>query len=91
MESRVARLFLMQHTKTGKIYLNGEIEPNRHKIPLMAGKLTKMAINIPTSSIARTSKIYPNWDIWFENIPSGNPDGEPHKYVIAVTKLLISK
>jgi hypothetical protein len=26
-----------------------------------------------TSSIARPSKIYPNWYFWFENIPSGNP------------------
>jgi hypothetical protein len=41
-----------------------------------------MAINylhIPTSSVARPSKIYPNWDFWFENIPSGNPDIEPKK------------
>jgi hypothetical protein len=22
----------------------------------------------------RPSKIYPNWDFWFENKPSGNPD-----------------
>jgi hypothetical protein len=21
-----------------------------------------------------TPKIYPNWDFWFENKPSGNPD-----------------
>jgi hypothetical protein len=32
-----------------------------------------MAIEIPTSSVARPSKIYPNWDFWFENMPSGNP------------------
>jgi hypothetical protein len=25
-----------------------------------------------TSLIARHSQIYPNWDFWFENIPSGN-------------------
>jgi hypothetical protein len=25
-------------------------------------------------SIARPSKIYPNWDFWFENKPSGNPE-----------------
>jgi surface antigen len=31
--------------------------------------------NVPESSVARTSKIYPNWDFWFENKPSGNPDG----------------
>jgi hypothetical protein len=22
-------------------------------------------------------QIYINWDFWFENKPSGNPDGEP--------------
>jgi hypothetical protein len=32
-----------------------------------------MAKNIPTSSIASPSKIYPNMDFWFENMPSGNP------------------
>jgi hypothetical protein len=48
---RVARFFLVQHTKTG------ENIPNNHKIS--------------TSSIARPSKIYPNWYFWFENKPSG--------------------
>jgi hypothetical protein len=38
----------------------------------MAIKYTNMA----TSSIARPSKIYPNWDFWFENVPSGNPGRE---------------
>jgi hypothetical protein len=28
--------------------------------------------NPPTFSILKPSKIYPNWDFWFENIPSGN-------------------
>jgi hypothetical protein len=28
---------------------------------------------MPTSSIARPYKIYPNLDFWFENKPSGNP------------------
>jgi hypothetical protein len=32
-----------------------------------------MAIKLPTSSIARPSKFYPNWDFWFEHKPSGNP------------------
>jgi hypothetical protein len=27
---------------------------------------------MPTSCIARPSKIYPIWHFWFENIPSGN-------------------
>jgi hypothetical protein len=33
-----------------------------------------MAKKVPTSSIARPFKIYPNWDFLFENMPSGNPD-----------------
>jgi hypothetical protein len=32
-----------------------------------------VAQNTPTFSILKPSKIYPNWDFWFENIPSGNP------------------
>jgi hypothetical protein len=39
----------------------------------MAVKYTKWPQNIPTSSIARSSEIYPNWYFWFENKPSGNP------------------
>jgi hypothetical protein len=35
--------------------------------------LTKWPQNIPTSSIARPSKIYSNCDFWFEKIPSGIP------------------
>jgi hypothetical protein len=31
-----------------------------------------MVMKIPASSIARPSKIYPNWYFWFENKPSGN-------------------
>jgi hypothetical protein len=27
-------------------------------------------------AIPRHSKMYPNWDIWLENIPSGNPVDE---------------
>jgi hypothetical protein len=32
-----------------------------------------MAIKIPTSFIARSSKIYPKLAFWFENMPSVNP------------------
>jgi hypothetical protein len=39
-----------------------------------------MAENIPTSSIARPSKIYPNRDFWFENISSGNTAFHHNKY-----------
>jgi hypothetical protein len=32
--------------------------------------------NLPTSFMARHSKIYPKWDFFLENMPSGNPDQE---------------
>jgi hypothetical protein len=32
-----------------------------------------MAKNIPTSSVAIPSKIYPDWYFGFANMPSGNP------------------
>jgi hypothetical protein len=44
----------------GTKYQNGEI-------------YTEGPQNIPRFSIARPPKIYPNWDFWFENKPSGNP------------------
>jgi hypothetical protein len=28
---------------------------------------------MPIFFLARSSKIFPNWDFWFENKPSGNP------------------
>jgi hypothetical protein len=31
-----------------------------------------MVIKLPRFPIASPSKIYPNWDVWFENKPSGN-------------------
>jgi hypothetical protein len=47
--------------------------PSGHKIYVQfASKILKMAIKVPTSSMARPSKIYPHWDFWFENIPSGH-------------------
>jgi hypothetical protein len=45
----------------------------------MDGKITKWPHNIPTSSIARPSKICPNWDFWFENKPPGNPVRNEHE------------
>jgi hypothetical protein len=29
---------------------------------------------VSTFSNVRLSTFYPNWDFWFENTPSGNPD-----------------
>jgi hypothetical protein len=57
-----------KYTKTG------ETIPKGHKIYQITGKLTKWPLNILTSFIGRSSKIYPNRDFWFENIPSGNPE-----------------
>jgi hypothetical protein len=39
----------------------------------MIVKLTKWSLNLPTFSIARPSKIYPNFDFSFDKKPSGNP------------------
>jgi hypothetical protein len=57
-----------KYTKMGEVCI-----PNGHKMYQMAGGATKWAYNTPTSSIAKPSKIYSNWDFGFENIPSGNP------------------
>jgi hypothetical protein len=32
--------------------------------------------NIPTFVTPRPSKMYPNYDVWYENIPAGNPELE---------------
>jgi hypothetical protein len=58
------------------LYQNGEIYtklPIGHKIYQMAVKCSKWPNNIPTFSIPKPFKIYPNWYFWFENKPSGNP------------------
>jgi hypothetical protein len=43
------------------------ILPNGHKIYQMAIIYYKWELNTPTYPILRPSKIYPNWDFWFEN------------------------
>jgi hypothetical protein len=62
---------------------NGEKYANLPKIDIQNGhdisikwpknRPNGLIHNRPTSSIARPSKIYPNYDFWFENIPSGSP------------------
>jgi hypothetical protein len=59
--------------KRVKMYQKGENIPNGHKIYRLDGKLTKRLLNTQISSIARPSKIYPSWNFWLENKPSGNP------------------
>jgi hypothetical protein len=47
--------------------------PNVLKLFQMSLKYSKCPLNIPIFSNLRPSKIYSNWDFWFENKPSGNP------------------
>jgi hypothetical protein len=47
--------------------------PNGRKIYQMAIKYA------PYSIIARPSKIYPNWEFWFETIPPGNPASDTNR------------
>jgi hypothetical protein len=66
---RIARFFLTQYTKTGQyIPLMPLNYPKDIKMYQMAVIYFKWTINIPTFSIPRPSKIYPNWDLWFENM-----------------------
>jgi hypothetical protein len=46
--------------------------------------------NIPTFSIPRPSTIYPNWDFWSENKPSGNPGGDADVEKVFFAALIIS-
>jgi hypothetical protein len=76
LSARVARFFLIQYTKMGENIPNyknftewSQNIPNAQKIFQMTRKYTNI-------SNLRTSNIYPNWDFWSENIPSGNPG--PH-------------
>jgi hypothetical protein len=65
---------LVQTHQNGKKYTKWpQTIPNDHKLYQMALKLSKWSLNIPTFSIPRPSKIYPDWDFWFENKLSGNP------------------
>jgi hypothetical protein len=63
---RVVSFFLTQHTKTRK-----NIQ-NNYKI-YQYNIIFQMGIKIPTFLILRNLKLFPNWDFWHENIPSGNP------------------
>jgi hypothetical protein len=55
----------------GTTHQDGGKIPNNHKY-IKWSKIYQMAIKLPTSSLARPSKIYPNLDFWLENKPSGN-------------------
>jgi hypothetical protein len=70
--------------KWRKIYRIITTLPNDLKIYQMTVKYSKRP-KLLTFSIARPSKIYPNWDFWVENIPSGNPgmNGDWHQRQIS--------
>jgi hypothetical protein len=59
--------------KLGEIYQIATKLPNGHQMQQEAEIYSKWPKNMPTLSIPRPSKIYPNCDFCFENIPSGNP------------------
>jgi hypothetical protein len=65
--TRVARFFDKIYQSGGKYtQLQQNYVPNDHKIYQMATTYSKWALNIPTISFLRPSKIYPNWDflVW---------------------------
>jgi hypothetical protein len=70
---RVARSFLVHDTKTGKNV------PNEHKMHQIVIKYTNWPQRpngnkiYPPIPLQDLPKMLPNWDFWFENIPSGNP------------------
>jgi hypothetical protein len=66
---RGCQIFLDKHTKTGQNV--PENIPNGHKIYHMySRKVYQMDMKY---TIARSTKIYPNLDFGFGNIPSGIP------------------
>jgi hypothetical protein len=67
--------------KQGKISQTAPKLPNSHNIYEMAVIYFKWPHNVPTFSIPRPSKIDPNWDFWYENMPSGNPDADEGFFV----------
>jgi hypothetical protein len=59
--------------KRGKIYQIATILRNGHKLYQMTVKYSQCPYNILAFFILRPHKIYPYWEFWFENKPSGNP------------------
>jgi hypothetical protein len=68
----VARFLLIQHTKTGK---NTKYIKWTQNI-LNGRKINQVAMKYTNIFYSRPSKIFPNWDFWFENMPSGNGNPE---------------
>jgi hypothetical protein len=72
ISTRFARFFLAQN-----MYQNGVNYTERPQNIPEATKSNKFADNLPNGHKIYqhlSSKIFPNWEFKFENIPSGNPD-----------------
>jgi hypothetical protein len=76
-EEQGCQIFLVTIYQNGEIYTKTKFTqhyvPTNHTVYQRAVKYSKWPQNIPTFSILRPYKIYPDWDFWLENIPSGNP------------------
>jgi pyocin large subunit-like protein len=60
-----------------KIYQNGENIKNmplNYQVAKNVCARFQMAIEYTNLSKSKVLKKYPNWEFWFKNIPSGNPD-----------------
>jgi hypothetical protein len=66
--------------KLGEIHQISTKYPKGKTMYEMAEIYSKWSKNAPAFSVPRPSKIYPNWDFWFEDIPSGNPGGLERLY-----------
>jgi hypothetical protein len=76
--NRVARFLFSQYTKTRENVPNSHLVPNDHKMYRMAVIYSKRSKKT-LFSFTSPSKIDPNWDFCFENIPSGNPAHDPSR------------
>jgi hypothetical protein len=71
--ARVARFSMVHDTKTGKMYqINTKCTKWSQNIPNVR-KIFQMEIKYFNIFHSKVRQIYPNWDFWFENKPSGNP------------------
>jgi hypothetical protein len=75
-----ARFLSVTLTKTGKTCAKEPTNiPNGHKFYQNVRKIGQMAIeqtNLFNGKALKNLPVFP--EIWFENIPSGNPEGEQH-------------
>jgi hypothetical protein len=78
--------------KRGKIYQTTKKLPNFHYVKMQnCPKKFKWPYNMQTFSIPRPPKIYPNWDFWFEKIPSGNPGTKGLENTFSTKDIVLTK